>query len=55
MIRKYNITKHGRISDRKFVIIMKYFVADIPSIKTSEIVQVNRKTTDRYYTIFFED
>lgn len=52
MIRKYGITKHGRISERKFVTIMKCFVADVPSVRAGQIVQVNRKTTDRYYNLF---
>jgi len=41
-----------RISNQKYSIILRSFLADIASSKTSQIVGVNRKTTDRYFNLF---
>ena len=41
-----------RISRQKYTILFKSFVSDIPASKVSDIAGVNRKTADRYYTLF---
>ena len=41
-----------RISRQKYTVIFKSFVTDITALDASEIAGVNRKTADRYYTIF---
>lgn len=41
-----------RISNQKYSIILRSFLADITSFKTAKIVGVNRKTTDRYFNLF---
>ena len=41
-----------RISRQKYTVLFNSFVADIPARKASEIALVNRKTADRYYTLF---
>lgn len=41
-----------RISRQKYTILFKGFVADIPASKTSDIAGINRKTADRYYSLF---
>ncbi len=41
-----------RISNQKYSIILRSFIADIQSSKTAQIVGVNRKTTDRYFNYF---
>lgn len=46
------IHKRRRISGQKYQIIFRGFVADIVASKAAEIAGVNRKTADRYYTIF---
>jgi transposase len=43
-----------RISNQKYSIILRSFLADVTSIKTAQIVGVNRKTTDRYFNMFRE-
>ena len=44
--------KIKRLSDAKYRLILRCFIADIPAFKTAQIVKVNRKTADRYYLIF---
>ncbi len=44
--------KPKRLSDTKYRLIFRCFVADVPASKTAQIVKVNRKTADRYYRIF---
>lgn len=44
--------KRVRISPRKFGLIVRCFAADVTSTSGAEIVRVNRKTSDRYYTHF---
>jgi len=46
--------KHARISGRKFNLIVRSFAADITSQSCAGIVNLNRKTTDRYYNYFRE-
>lgn len=41
-----------RISNQKYSIILRSFFTDITSLKTSQIIGVNRKTTDRYFNLF---
>lgn len=41
-----------RVSDKKFRLIVKCFVLDLPSLTTAQLTGVNRKTTDRYYHLF---
>ena len=44
--------KTKRLSDTKYRLIFRCFIADIPASKTAQIVKVNRKTADRYYHLF---
>ncbi len=44
-----NIHLRRRISNQKYSIILRSFIADIQSSKTAQIAGVNRKTTDRYF------
>lgn len=41
-----------RISRQKYTILFNSFVADISAFKAAEIASVNRKTADRYFTLF---
>lgn len=41
-----------RISRQKYTLIFRSFISDISALKSSSIVGVNRKTSDRYYNIF---
>lgn len=41
-----------RISRQKYTILFNSFVADIPARKAAEIAAVNRKTADRFFTLF---
>ena len=45
---------HNRrhISRQKYSIIFNSFIADIPALTAAKIAQVNRKTADRYYSMF---
>lgn len=47
-----NIHFRRRISNQKYSIILRSFVADITSSKASLIAGVNRKTADRYFNMF---
>lgn len=40
------------INRNKFSLIVSCFSNDLPSITTSKLVNVNRKTTDRYFRLF---
>ena len=44
--------KRIRISSQKFRLIINSFTTDITAVSCSEIVNVNRKTTDRFYNYF---
>ena len=46
--------KYAKISTYKIRKILKLFCKDFPSIKTAELLELNRKTIDRYYNIFRE-
>lgn len=48
------MTVHNRrrISRQKYTIIFNSFVADVAGVIASEIAGVNRKTADRFYTLF---
>ena len=46
------VRKRRRISRAKYTILFKSFVADIPACKAGLIAGVNRKTADRYYSLF---
>ena len=43
-----------KLSTYKIKKILRLFCADIPASKTAEILEVNRKTADRYYNLFRE-
>ena len=43
-----------RISRQKYSILYNSFVADIPARKAAGIASVNRKTVNRYFTLFRE-
>lgn len=44
--------KYSKLSDYKIKKIIKCFCSDIDATKTSEILGLNRKTINRYYSIF---
>jgi len=44
--------KRRRISKDKYRILFRSFIADIPASKAAIIARVNRKTADRYYSLF---
>ena len=44
--------KHSTLSDYKIKKLIRYFSADINATKTSEIIDLNRKTVNRYFRIF---
>jgi transposase len=46
------IHNRRRISRQKYTILFSSFVADVSALTASEIAGVNRKTADRYYSIF---
>lgn len=46
--------KYSKISKYKIKKILKLFCEDIPAIKSAEILNLNRKTIDRYYNLFRE-
>jgi transposase len=46
--------KNSKLSTYKIKKILRLFCADIPAIKTANILELNRKTADRYYSIFRE-
>ena len=46
--------KYSKITKYKIKKILKYFSEDLPATKTAKIMEVNRKTIDRYYTLFRE-
>ena len=46
---KMTTKKKKRLSAYKYRLILRCFIADIPALKTAQIVKVNRKTADRYY------
>ena len=47
-----SIHKRRHISRAKYSILFRSFIADIPASKAALIINVNRKTADRYYGIF---
>ena len=46
--------KHVKIKKIKLKKILRCFSADLAAVKTAEILELNRKTVDRYYNIFRE-
>lgn len=46
--------KYSKLSDYKIKKIIKCFCSDIDATKTSEILELNRKTINRYFRIFRE-
>lgn len=44
--------KYSKISDYQLKKIVKCFCSDIDATKTSEILDFNRKTINRYFRIF---
>ena len=46
--------KYSKIKNFKVKKILKCFCEDLPAIKTASLLQLNRKTVDRYYNIFRE-
>lgn len=41
-----------RISNQKYSVISRSFLADITSNKVAQVIGVNRKTTDRYFNMY---
>lgn len=48
------MVRNSKISSYKIKKILKCFSVDLPAVKTAEILDLNRKTIDRYYNIFRE-
>jgi len=46
--------KSSKISEAKFRVLLKYFVADLSATQTSEITRINRNTVNRYFNAFRE-
>ena len=46
--------KYSKISPYKVKKILKCFSEDLPAVKTASLLDLNRKTIDRYYNIFRE-
>jgi len=46
--------KYSKISRYKIKKILKLFCEDLPATKSAKILELNRKTIDRYYNIFRE-
>lgn len=46
--------KHSKIRKIKVKKILRCFCEDIPAIKTASLLELNRKTVDRYFNIFRE-
>jgi transposase-like protein len=46
--------KYSKIKNFKVKKILKCFCEDLPATKTASLLQLNRKTIDRYYNIFRE-
>jgi len=46
--------KYAKISDYKIKKILKCFCEDIDASKTAKILEINRRTVDRYFNIFRE-
>ncbi len=46
--------KHAKISDYKIKKILKCFCEDIDASKTARLLEINRRTIDRYFNIFRE-
>jgi len=49
MTKPKGILHRSRISERKFREIVKYFTYDIEATKVAELVNLNRKTINKYY------
>lgn len=46
--------KYSKISKYKIRKILKCFSEDLPAVKTASLLRLNRKTIDRYYSLFRE-
>ena len=46
--------KYSKLSTQKIFKILKCFSEDLPAVKTASILDLNRRTVDRYYGIFRE-
>lgn len=46
---KLSVIKRIKISDQKLRLIVRCFCVDCTALQTSKLVQVNRKTVDRYF------
>ena len=46
--------KYSKLTTQKINKILKLFCADIPATKAAIILELNRKTVDRYYSLFRE-
>ncbi len=44
--------KNGKLSGYKVGKILKHFIVDVEANKTAELMELNRKTIDRYYNLF---
>lgn len=47
--------KWGKIKGHRLKKIMKYFCSDLTATQTSNLLEINRKTINRYYKIFREN
>ena len=49
---KNKYIKHAHISERKFKEILKCFCIDLTAVQTSELLNINRNTINKYYNKF---
>jgi len=51
---KNRYIKHAHISERKFKELLKCFCADLTAVQTSQLLNINRNTVNKYYNKFRE-
>lgn len=48
---KQALIKRQRISERKFSLLVKCFALDVTATQTAKLIDLNRNTVNRYYTV----
>jgi len=51
---KNRYIKHAHISERKFKELLKCFCTDLTAVQTSQLLNINRNTVNKYYNKFRE-
>lgn len=52
MTLQKRLLKHAKISKSKFRLIVRYFCDDLTALETSRLVEVNRHTAERFFSLF---